>query len=270
MKKITLPTLLALLLSFFSVNSFAQDGYTYTLAHHGGYDFTVQAVPNTSANAFATSVQSYGFTIILPDGITATITSSLGNSADATPFDGTAVGDSTIDGYLITETLGNPISLLAPSLATNSDMVSFTVNGTPTSGELKILENNSALANAVTPLKSFMSADMIDDSMALFPPVVDANAAAVSGMNTFNFSVLSIIERELLDVMIYPNPVKDTLNIRAITDLTSVEVFNINGQIVKTYNSNLEAINMSNINSGVYFVKLTTANASKTIKVIKE
>ncbi|AXG71974.1 hypothetical protein KORDIASMS9_04232 [Kordia sp. SMS9] len=37
--------------------------------------YTIGAVPNTSSNTFATSVQSYGFTIVLPDGITASITS---------------------------------------------------------------------------------------------------------------------------------------------------------------------------------------------------
>jgi hypothetical protein len=139
----------------------AQDGYTYTIQHNGAYSFTIQAVPNTSSNNFATSVQSYGFTIVVPDGVTITSNSSLGSTALLNFFDGSAIGQAAIDGYLVTETLGSPASLPAPSAATNSNMLTFTVNGSPTTGTMYILENNSALATTITALKSFMQADRL-------------------------------------------------------------------------------------------------------------
>lgn len=248
----------------------AQDGYTYTLVHNGNYDFTVQVVPNTSTNNFATSVQSYGFTILLPDGATATLTSSLGNGGSATFFDGGAVGDSSIDGYLITETLGSPIALPAPSVATNSDVVSFTVNGNPTSGELRILENNSSLATTVIPLKSFMSADMVDDGMAIFTNVVDPNAAAVSGMSTFSFSILSTPETLLEEFSIYPNPAKDKLNIHGTQPLEKIEIYNSLGQLTLAKAEALSSVAVNELRAGVYFITLYMDNAQKTFKFMKE
>ena len=251
----------------------AQDGYTYTLMHNGGYSFTVQAVPNASANNFATSVQSYGFTIILPDGVTIDTgaATSLGSGAGATFFDGTNVAMPTIDGYLITETLGSPAALPAPSAATNTNIYTFTVNGSPTAGEMKVLENNSALANTVTPLKSFMQADMIDNGMAEFVNVVDPNAAAVSGMSTFDFNTLSVEEEnELSGLSLYPNPASDIVQIQVpngIQDI-EIEVFDNAGKQIAMQLSPDNTIDVSNIASGLYLINITSNDIKTTKKLI--
>ncbi|MEM6721680.1 MAG: T9SS type A sorting domain-containing protein [Bacteroidota bacterium] len=255
----------------FQVN--AQDGYTYTLIDNGSYNYTISAVPNTSANNFTTSVQSYGFTVILPDGVTASITSSLGGTASATFFDGNAIGQATLDGYLITETLGSPVSLPAPSSGITSNIATIQINGAPTSGTLYILENNSALATTVTPLKSFMQADMIDNAMAEFINVVDPNAAAVSGMSSFDFSTLSVEEEtnELAELSVYPNPVKDIIHITNInTDLIKAEIHNVNGQLVLSKENKLTSINVNSLPSGIYMLKLYSDKAQKTIKILKK
>ena len=269
MNKITLPTLLALVFCLFSGFVKAQDGYTYTLVDNGSYNFTIAAVPNASASNFATSVQSYGFTILLPDGITASITSSLGSSAGATFFNGTDVGQPTIDGYLITETLGSPMPLPAPSSGTTSPIVTIQLTGTPTSGIMMILANDSALANAVTPLKSFMQADMIDDAMASFANAVDSNASGLSGVTSFDFSTLSTPSEELVSFSIYPNPTTDVLHINQVRDITKLEIINVNGQLVLTQSKSLENINVSQLQNGVYFLKVHTENGIATKKFIK-
>lgn len=246
------------------------DGYTYTLIDNGSFSYTIAAVPNASTSNFSTSMQSYGFTIILPDGVTATITSSIGSGAGATFFDGSAVGQSTIDGYLITETLGGPISLPEPANGTASPMVTIQLNETPTSGTISILENDSALATTVIPLKSFMSADMVDDGMAIFVPVVDADDSGVSGDSSFTFTTLSTPDIEVIDFSIYPNPTTDNLYINQINNLTKVEIINMNGQLVLTKENNLEKVNVSRLHSGMYFLKVYTENGSSSKKFIKK
>lgn len=249
----------------------AQDGYTYTLRDNGGYSFTVQAVPNASANNFATSVQSYGFTIIVPDGVTITVNSSLGNAASGTFFDGSAVGQPTIDGYLVTETLGSPISLTAPSAGVNSDMISFTVNGTPLSGNACILENNSSLATTLNSLKSFMQADMIDNGMAEFVNVVDPNAAAVTSPSCFNFATLSVEEEnELIGISLYPNPTENTTKLQIPSGIKNVkiEVFDNTGKKINVALSSDNTIDVSNIASGLYLVSIIADYHKTTKKLI--
>lgn len=271
MKKLISKIAIICILCFASNKLNAQDGYTYTLIDNGSFNYTIAAVPNTSSSNFATSVQSYGFTILLPDGITASISSSLGSSANATFFDGNAIGQPTIDGYLITETLGSPISLPAPSNGIASPMVTIQLDQSPTSGEIKILENDAAIATTITALKSFMSADMIDDSSAIFAPVIDPNAAAVSGTSSYTFSAtLSIEDQESIGFSIAPNPTTDILFISKSNPSTKIEVMNMNGQLVISKKENLEHIKVNHLQSGMYFIKVYSEKGSSTKKFIKK
>lgn len=71
----------------------------------------------------------------------------------------------------------------------------------------------------------------------------------------------------------YPNPVKNVLNLSYNQDITAVEVYNLVGQKVSNNEINATAgqVNMTELPTGVYLVKLTTANnQTKTIRVIKE
>ncbi|WP_298418424.1 T9SS type A sorting domain-containing protein [uncultured Kordia sp.] len=271
MKKITLPTLLLVAFCFFLSAAKAQNGYTYTLVDNGSYNFTISAVPSTSTSNFGTSVQSYGFAILVPDGITVSITSSLGNGASTTFFNGTDIGQPTVDGYLITETLGSPMTLPAPSSGIMSPIVTIQINGSPVSGTFSILANDSVLANTITPLKSFMQADMIDDAMAAFTNVINSNTSGLSGVTTFDFNTLSTPGKELTGVSIYPNPAKNIVNIKGLdTSLTALEIYNSIGQLIATKNNDLNTFNVSKLKSGVYFVKIYAGDTQKTFKLIKQ
>lgn len=70
----------------------------------------------------------------------------------------------------------------------------------------------------------------------------------------------------------YPNPVKNTLTLNAQNNIENVIMYNMLGQEVlrvnpNTVNSELE---MSNLQDGTYFVKVTIANITQTIRVIKQ
>lgn len=87
------------------------------------------------------------------------------------------------------------------------------------------------------------------------------NVAALSN-NTFND----------INFSSYPNPVKDVLNLSYDKEITSVVVYNLLGQEVmqKSINATQYQIEMSNLNTGTYIVKVSADNQVKTIKVIKQ
>lgn len=78
-------------------------------------------------------------------------------------------------------------------------------------------------------------------------------------------------------VSLYPNPVTDNLTVSlGDTNLnsreTTIAVYNVNGQkIVETRpdNSKEVVLNLSHLNSGIYFLKLTNHNINITKKIIK-
>ncbi len=84
--------------------------------------------------------------------------------------------------------------------------------------------------------------------------------------------VLSNPENDLISASIYPNPAQDELNIRAITQISQVEIMNLLGQSfgITEVNSNTTQLDISNLNTGTYFVRVTIDNASKVYKFIKK
>ena len=91
----------------------------------------------------------------------------------------------------------------------------------------------------------------------------------------FNVSVqdfLSAGQFENNSFSIYPNPVKDVLNVNTTQNISDVTVYNLLGQQVlfMNMNTNQGKIDMSNLASGTYLVKVNTETAVKTIKVIKQ
>jgi hypothetical protein len=71
---------------------------------------------------------------------------------------------------------------------------------------------------------------------------------------------------------VYPNPVKDVLHIDYTLDISSVSVYNLLGQEVlrSDINSNNGELNMTNLSSGTYLVKIMSGNLVKTMKIIKQ
>ncbi|MGB0925384.1 MAG: T9SS type A sorting domain-containing protein, partial [Minisyncoccia bacterium] len=70
-------------------------------------------------------------------------------------------------------------------------------------------------------------------------------------------------------ISLYPNPVRDVLNIQTDENITSVEVIDFSGRIVKKFAGNNQ-IFVGDIPSGVYFVKIATDKNYITKRVIKK
>lgn len=87
---------------------------------------------------------------------------------------------------------------------------------------------------------------------------------------TINRGEVAISENVVSEVSIYPNPATSVLNVSA-AGYNQVEIINMLGQVVYSNSiSNNAQINVSNLNDGVYFVRLSGANGTTTQKFIKK
>jgi hypothetical protein len=70
---------------------------------------------------------------------------------------------------------------------------------------------------------------------------------------------------------VYPNPVKDVLNIVGKTDISSVEIYDLAGRNIQTIQElNQNQIDFSRFSSGTYMLKIVADQTIEYIKVIKK
>ncbi|WP_194765969.1 T9SS type A sorting domain-containing protein [Tamlana sp. I1] len=91
-------------------------------------------------------------------------------------------------------------------------------------------------------------------------------------MNLYYMSVeydtLNIEDKETTQLKVYPNPVSDIVYINSVSKVEKVEIYSIQGALVlKTANTNIKEVNMSQLKTGTYLIKIYT-NSGVTDKIL--
>lgn len=143
--------------------------------------------------------------------------------------------------------------------------------------------NAAAMTNEIA-VHDAVNQGALQSNIATFTPTVSGDY--VIGFNAYSDANQDqlYLDNIVIDVVLgnsnfdsnsftaYPNPVKDMLNVSFTQNISDVAVYNLLGQQVlfMNMNANKGQIDMSNLATGTYLVKVNTENAVKTIKVIKE
>lgn len=77
------------------------------------------------------------------------------------------------------------------------------------------------------------------------------------------------IEEYTTGSVIYPNPATDVINIRTSDNVERIELYNMQGQLVKM-EMNVENISVRDLTNGVYMLKLTTDKGTSMHKIVKK
>ena len=83
----------------------------------------------------------------------------------------------------------------------------------------------------------------------------------------------NITEEQISSVQIYPNPVNDRIFIEAETEIEEVVVYDIYGrhQVTETPSHQGDlSIDLSDLKSGIYFVKINTEKGNIVKRIIKD
>lgn len=143
--------------------------------------------------------------------------------------------------------------------------------------------NSTAMTTQLADHPNITTATLQNNTVTFTPTVsglyvIGFNAYSIA--NQFNIYVDDIVIQENLGntdfnnnkFTAYPNPVKNSLTIRYNENIKDVTVFNLLGQqlFVKNINATEGKVDMSNLSSGTYLVKVNSGDKVQTIKVIKE
>ena len=99
----------------------------------------------------------------------------------------------------------------------------------------------------------------------------DYNAPVNTGMANTTFAALNNGSFELdKSISVYPNPTSSIINIISDTEIKNIQLYDVQGRILQTTVGNSNTIDISDKNSGIYFLKISTENGSKVEKISKE
>jgi hypothetical protein len=71
-------------------------------------------------------------------------------------------------------------------------------------------------------------------------------------------------------IMVYPNPASDNVNVKSDYTVSSIEVMNYMGQTVyrnTTVNAKTTQFSVSTLSAGIYFLKVATDQGERTFKI---
>jgi hypothetical protein len=98
-----------------------------------------------------------------------------------------------------------------------------------------------------------------------FPITTNTYTTTIAALSTQSFEFGA-------EFTLYPNPAKEVLNIQSKNNLEikSIEIYNLLGQVVLVVPNAIDAIDVSNLIKGNYFIKVNTDNGTSNTKFIKE
>lgn len=91
-----------------------------------------------------------------------------------------------------------------------------------------------------------------------------------TGASLYNCQILSNEEFETSAVEIFPNPIKDYLNIKSKQNIRAVELYNIVGKKMSRIEVINNKIDLSNLPNGIYLLKIYSNGAIVNKKIVKQ
>jgi hypothetical protein len=142
------------------------------------------------------------------------------------------------------------------------------------------LDNNSIACESGNGGESFNLTGLTQDNVYYIRVWSDGVAPRTSQARTegtfdilVNDATLSTNEFENVNSFTYfPNPVRNELTLKAQSNIQNVSILNMLGQeVLRAAPNTLESeVNMNQLQSGAYFVKVTINDSTETIRVIKQ
>ncbi|OUR90403.1 hypothetical protein A9Q87_13540 [Flavobacteriales bacterium 34_180_T64] len=230
------------------------------------HQFAFIATPNSTVVNGVTADMGCGFYI--PNGLTIG-NFVLGNS-------GLPINEWSVQSLGSSNANGDPyfVSRLeagGSSLALNGDgpfeLVLFDViaNPNPTSGDITFVENSDPVFNEILFVQNYININLGSGT-------IDAYSQNNPTANSVEFSTLSNYDLNAFsdEIRIYPNPVTSNLIISSkfkgsyvINTMSGKLIFK--GEFFSTQNT----IDLTMLNSGVYFIQIVTENRKLTKKIVK-
>ena len=159
----------------------------------------------------------------------------------------------------------------------NNDIVNFDASMLPGLKLLVIRNNALTSLNVANGTNTIVTTFLISNNPNL--TCVQVDDVAYSTTNWFDIdptasyslscaSTASVNETEVVEFTMFPNPVSDVLNVVSSENIELVEIYDTYGKIVDSFNTS--SFSVKHLNTGIYYITVTTQNGVAKGKFVKE
>ena len=171
-------------------------------------------------------------------------------------------------GYAIT-----PISCsIAPYTYNAADsLMSITLSNLPPDSCVTITITDSVLCSSIFSLSDLNIQLHVTPNNNCYPIDTIYNYALI-GVGYYPTLGIKSTNSNKDNVIIYPNPTKDKINIAGLSQINQLDVYDVLGKHIITKNSDIssqETIDLTGQPSGVYFIKIRNSKGSSTYRFLK-
>lgn len=180
-----------------------------------------------------------------------TVTPTENTTYSVTVTDGIMQGTSTVNITVL------PAAQASFSYTTNQLVVYFTNTSTYANSYYWTF-GDGMFATMANPSHTYLS-----DGDYVVTLIATNTCSSDTISQTIHVAVSEVSTNNMQNVVVYPNPVKETLIIEFVIDVKSeVSVYTLDGRFVKneTFNSKQCSMNMQNFEQGVYIIEIQTIN----------
>jgi uncharacterized repeat protein (TIGR01451 family) len=127
------------------------------------------------------------------------------------------------------------------------------------------------LSYKIKPLPGFATGDIISNAASIY---FDDNAPIVTNTVTTQIALLGVAENQLEMLKIYPNPSHDLVYValQSVSGKVEVQVYDVQGKVILDADQHLidgkTSVDVSKIQSGIYFMKVVSEGKSVVKKLI--
>ncbi|MGO2102137.1 MAG: GEVED domain-containing protein [Psychroflexus halocasei] len=198
---------------------------------------------------------------------------------------GTTFGQA--EDYTLNVSVMTPVTCPAPTAViidnvtdTSADVV-WTENGSATEWEIlygeagfdPLTEGTSVMDADGTLGETITGLDAVTDYDVYVRAICDVNDESEwEGPVGFTTTTLGVESIAFKSFSYYPNPVKDELFLNAAHNIDQIQIYNMRGQVMmlREINDLNIKLNLQDLSTGVYLMKVKINNATKTFKLIRE
>jgi pectate lyase len=224
---------------------------TYSVTTSGSSGTPVSISGSITVGTIITGDEIHNFT---ESGTTSTFYKITGNLS-------TSRGDANYNGLVLTQCLRMESSTNITFTTTQTSTLTLVLNDGYT-GSLNI---NGVAINGISGI------------VTLQLPAgnhVIQRTSGVTNTNLYYISVefvsLGLDDLETSELRIYPNPVQNNLYINSNIKIEKILIYNLMGKFVQTVEKDFETIDLSNLNSGQYLIKVETGQGFENKMIVKK